>query len=177
MAPWGQSDRPTGTNRHGWACRPLAGDKVVAHYNRGVSRFYSLDDADAMVPEIALVVERLRVMRDEVAALRDRYRLHESAAGAATAPAPEDPEFARLRLRIRGLVDQMQADAAWLDEREIVLRDISTGLLDFPALVAGRPVWLCWRSGETAVAAWHPHDEGFSGRRPISELPGPPALS
>jgi hypothetical protein len=138
-----------------------------------VSRFYSLDDADAMVPEMSRVVERLRSQRDEIAALRDQYRLHEAAPGTA----PEDPELVRLRLRIRGLVDQMQADVAWLDARAIVLRDISTGLLDFPALVAGRPIWLCWRLGEPTVTAWHSHDEGFAGRRSLAELEGPPARS
>jgi hypothetical protein len=72
---------------------------------------------------------------------------------------------------MRGIVDPMQADVAWLDEREIVLRDISTGLVDFPALVSGRQVWLCWRSGEAAVAFWHNVDEGFAGRRPLEALP------
>jgi hypothetical protein len=144
--------------------RRAAGSKVVAHYNRGVSRFYSLNDADAMVPEIALVVERLRGQRDEIATLGDQYRLREATAGS------DDPELARLRLRMRGLVDQMQADVAWLDEREIVLRDISTGLLDFPALAGGRPVWLCWRLGEVSVQFAHAHDEGIAGRRPVAEF-------
>jgi hypothetical protein len=160
-----------------------------------VSRFYSLSDADAMVPDLALVVDRLRLLREEVVTLRDAYRLREGvllaelitgsdasggSSGGSTGADDEarldaDPELARLRLRMRGLVDQMQADAAWLDEREIVLRDISTGLLDFPALASGRPIWLCWRLGEPSVGAWHPHDEGFSGRRPIAELAGPEA--
>ena len=49
---------------------------------------------------------------------------------------------------------------------------ISTGLLDFPALVSGRQVWLCWRLGETGIGYWHAHDEGFAGRRPLANLPG-----
>jgi hypothetical protein len=64
----------------------------------------------------------------------------------------------------------MQADAAWLDERDIVLRDISTGLLDFPSTAMGQPIWLCWRLGEGSITAWHTQDEGFAGRRPINEL-------
>lgn len=140
-------------------------------YNRAVSRIYSLRDADAIVPEIAVIVQRLRDLRDEVVTLRDGYRLREAEVAAVAGEAPEDdPELVRLRLRTRGLVDQMQADAAWLDERDIVLRDISTGLLDFPAEAEGRPIWLCWRLGEDAVTAWHPHDQGFAGRRPIDEL-------
>jgi hypothetical protein len=147
-------------------------------YNSRVSRFYSLDAANALVPDLAIVTGRLREQRDELVGLRDAYRDREGVVlGDVIDEVPEgddadaDPELRRLRLRMRGIVDQMQADVAWLDEREIVLRDIGTGLVDFPALVSGRQVWLCWRSGETAVGFWHNMDEGFAGRRPLQALP------
>jgi hypothetical protein len=141
-----------------------------------VSRFFSLDGANALVPDLAVVVERLRDQRDELVGLRDAYREREGiVVGETIAETPgaeaNDGELRRLRLRMRGIVDQMQADVAWLDERSIVLRDISTGLLDFPALVSGRQVWLCWRIGETSIGFWHGHDEGFAGRRPLAHLP------
>lgn len=141
-----------------------------------VSRFYSLDDANALVPELAVVAGRLRDQRDELAGLRDAYRDREGVvvedmiAGAPQAD-EDDPELRRLRLRMRGIVDQMQADVAWLVDRSIELRDISTGLLDFPALASGRQVWLCWRLGERGVGFWHAVDEGFAGRRPLANLP------
>ncbi len=136
-----------------------------------MSRTYTLRDANAIVPEIAIVVQRLRDLRDEVVALRDAHRLREAVlASERGAVAEGDPELTRLRLRTSGLVDQMQADAAWLDARDIVLRDISTGLLDLPSESGGEPVWLCWRLGEDSVTAWHARDEGFAGRRPITEL-------
>ena len=120
-------------------------------YNRGVSRLYSLDDANALVPDLAVVAARLRDERNELVGLRDAYRDREGVlvenlmAGEPVAGDDiegDDPALRRLRLRMRGLVDQMQADVAWLDERGIVLRDIPSGLLDFPALVSGRQAWL-----------------------------------
>jgi hypothetical protein len=136
-----------------------------------VSRIYSLRDADAIVPGITVIVQRLRDFRDEVIALRDEERLRAAVLASETGEVPaDDPELLRVRLRTRGLVDQMQADAEWLDEREIILRDISTGLLDFPGETNGQPIWLCWRLGEPSVTAWHPRDEGFAGRRPVAEL-------
>ncbi len=145
-------------------------------YNLGVSRFFSLDDANALVPDLAVVVGRLRDERAGLVELRDAYRDREGALVEeliAEEPVLEtdDPELRRLRLRMRGLVDQMQADVEWLDERGIVLRDIPTGLLDFPALVSGRQAWLCWRLGEDRVGFWHDADEGFVGRRPLATLP------
>jgi hypothetical protein len=140
-------------------------------------RFFSLDDANALVPELAVVAGRLRDQRDELVGLRDAYRDREGAVvgnlidASGDEPETDDPELRRLRLRMRGIVDQMQADVAWLDERSIVLRDISSGLLDFPALASGHPVWLCWRLGEDAVGYWHGHNDGYAGRQPIASLP------
>ena len=49
----------------------------------------------------------------------------------------------------------------------VVVRDADSGLVDFPALRAGEPVYLCWRLGEDAVAHWHPRDAGYAGRQPL----------
>jgi hypothetical protein len=75
-----------------------------------------------------------------------------------------------IQLRIKGIVDQMGASVARIDAWGITLRDIESGLIDFPALVDGRQVWLCWRLGEDDVAWWHDLDSGFGGRRPLAEL-------
>ncbi len=145
-----------------------------------MSRFYSLDDANALVPDLAAVTARLRDLRAELVGLRDAYRDREGALIEdliADEPAADgdDPELRRLRLRMRGLVDQMQADVAWLDERGLVLRDIPSGLLDFPAVLGGQEAWLCWQLGEDRVGWWHRTDEGFAGRRPLEALPDDPA--
>ncbi len=174
MTPWGQA-RPVRVGPWGQTLPRSPGSRGHGRdYNRAVSRIYTLRDADAIVPEIEAVVQRLRHLRDDVVALRNAQLLREAALAGADAARGDaldsDPEILRLRLRTRGLVDQMQADAAWLDERDIVLRDISTGLLDFPAEAHGEPIWLCWRLGESSVTAWHGRDEGFGGRRPIGEL-------
>jgi hypothetical protein len=143
-------------------------------------RFYGPIEANDLVPELATVVLRLRDERDELVGLRDAFRsregdLIEDLISEVDLPDADDPELRRLRLRMRGIVDQMQADVAWLDERGIVLRDIATGLLDFPALAGGRQVWLCWRLGEDRIEYWHGTEEGFAGRKPLGLLPDPAA--
>lgn len=63
---------------------------------------------------------------------------------------------------------------AEIEAREIVLRDIERGLVDFPSRhPGGRQVLLCWQLGEPDVEWWHLPEEGFAGRRP---LPLPPEL-
>jgi hypothetical protein len=79
-------------------------------------------------------------------------------------------ETQRLRMRLQGLVDQMQAAVVRIDDWGIQLREIQTGLVDFPALVSGRPIWLCWRLTEERVDWWHEVTEGFDGRQRIEDL-------
>ena len=52
----------------------------------------------------------------------------------------------------------------------ILIKDINTGLLDFPALKDKREVYLCWKHGEGEIAFWHEIEAGFAGRRPIGEF-------
>jgi hypothetical protein len=142
-----------------------------------MAQFYDIDHANARLPELRETLLALRSLREEVIAVRDRIvELNApalaagAAAGGAALPPAAGEETQRLRMKMQGLVDQMQAAALQIDGWSIQLRDIPTGLADFPALVAGRPVWLCWRLGEEAVEWWHEASEGFDARRRIEDL-------
>lgn len=52
-------------------------------------------------------------------------------------------------------------------ETDVLIKDINTGLLDFPALRNGHEVYLCWQFGEEGIAFWHEVDAGYAGRQPI----------
>jgi hypothetical protein len=125
-----------------------------------VSQFYDLDDANARLPEVREVLTLLRDQRAELIRLRDRTR----------EPNVDEDESRRIHLRMQGIVDQMQAAVAQLVSWDVTLRDIQSGLIDFPALVNGRQVCLCWRLGEDSVEWWHELSSGFAGRRRIGEL-------
>src|SRR3990170_2258319 len=71
---------------------------------------------------------------------------------------------------IRDLVYRMERHVSQLVAWDITLRDIETGLVDFPALVNGRQVCLCWRLGEERVGYWHELDAGLAGRKPLIDL-------
>ena len=124
-----------------------------------MATFYTLDRANDRIPDLVEMLTVLRAQRDELRELKGTFDSTE---------AGDDQR--RLRLRMQGLVDQMQATVARIDGWGITLRDIDTGLIDFPALVNGRQVWLCWQLGEGPVEWWHELDTGFSGRRPLIEL-------
>lgn len=136
-----------------------------------MGRFYGIDEANEQLVEVRPLLERLAAQRLDLIRLRDRaVTAGSGASSTADASDDTDEELRNLRLRMQGIIDQMQAAVTRIDALDIVLRDIETGLIDFPALVAGRQVWLCWRLGEDDVAWWHELSSGFGARRPFSEL-------
>ncbi|MGH7609271.1 MAG: DUF2203 domain-containing protein [Candidatus Dormibacteria bacterium] len=56
---------------------------------------------------------------------------------------------------------------AFLEEHGILLRDLNSGLVDFPSSREGQAVFLCWRLGEAEIGFWHPRSSGFADRRPL----------
>jgi hypothetical protein len=144
-----------------------------------VPDFYDIDRANDRLPELRETLLSLRALKSEVVALRDRIvELNAPVIATATAgtavdgptTAEAEAETQRLRMRMQGLVDQMIATVAQIDSWSIQLREIESGLVDFPALVAGRPVWLCWRLGEDEIGWWHEVSEGFASRRRLEDL-------
>jgi hypothetical protein len=154
-----------------------------------MTRFFDIDSANAAVPELDGILSVLADQRAELVRLRDdvleRTGGGEAGSGARgerrsgggadteddrDAGAATADDLRLTRLRMQGLIDQMAAGVARIDALGLTLRDIEHGLVDFPALVAGRQIWLCWQRGEPKVDWWHDLDSGFSGRRPLDEL-------
>lgn len=133
-----------------------------------MTRFYDLDAANAAVPEVDRIVRLLADQRVELVRLRDEVLAERG--GGEGAPTAIAGDLRLTRLRMQGLIDQMAAGVARIDALGLTLRDIEHGLVDFPALMSGRQIWLCWQLGEAAIGWWHDLDTGFSSRRPLIEL-------
>jgi hypothetical protein len=126
-------------------------------------RVFNVDEADALIPRLELLVEKLqsyaRQLRDgvsEIAAERDIAIASLSM-----------PEVLRLRPGLHGLVEEINRVVHDIEELGGVLKDLELGLVDFPTDIAGERVFLCWQYGEKAVGYWHRVDDGFSGRKPL----------
>lgn len=78
----------------------------------------------------------------------------------------------QVKAEMSSAVERLQG---YLEELQLVgveLRDFARGLVDFPARVAGKDIYFCWRFGEDTISYWHRRDDGMAGRRPVSELAG-----
>ncbi len=131
-----------------------------------MARFYDIDAANAVLDELRPLLEALRADRDEVAEAQAGIAAARAADGGGT----RSDEIDGLEDRLRTAVRRMRVAVETLDGWGITLRDIDTGLVDFPALASGRQIWLCWRLGEPRVDWWHELESGFGSRRPLSDL-------
>jgi len=121
-------------------------------------QLFTLDQANALLPRLRPLLLRLQEVQRTLADKDTVERLRTAAAGngggsAARAVMASGEEYGRIAGEIEAL--------------GVVVRDPSTGLVDFPAERDGQPVYLCWRIDEDEVGHWHDRDSGFMGRQPL----------
>jgi hypothetical protein len=119
-------------------------------------RRYTVEEADALLPELRERLPRLRTAR---AALVDASERISEAVAADGGGVAGSAWFAAQQA--------LRAELEWLIERDILLRDPQSGLVDFPSEREGAPVYLCWRVGEERVGHFHGERAGFAGRTPL----------
>jgi hypothetical protein len=86
----------------------------------------------------------------------------------AAGPARDAAEIDRLQRDIQSAAASIDRWAGELKDLGVEMKGFDVGLVDFPGQMGGRPVYLCWRLGEPAVAHWHECDAGFAGRHPLA---------
>jgi hypothetical protein len=134
-------------------------------------RAFTVEQADAHVQRLGHLIERIQ---------RSALRLRNERDGVAgeLGVAPDTLPVDRLlgaRPGLRLVVEELDAAVAAIEQLGVELKDAELGLVDFPAVVDGEAVYLCWQFGEDRVRYWHRRSEGFAGRRPLPGVPPGPA--
>ena len=119
-------------------------------------KIYTVDEANALLPYLAPTLVELREKFEGA----ERIRSLVAQAAATNGGSPHREKWSRTMARVAELLER-------LEEWDISLRDVATGLVDFPTVIDGVEGWLCWRLGEPDIGYWHPGDAGFAGRRPL----------
>ena len=118
-----------------------------------------MDEANALLPTLKELLEDVSRYRD---ALREKTPHMEpilrsaSANGGGRAGSEYGVEAYNLYLAVERI-----------QEFGVILKDLDTGLLDFPHEREGRVVFLCWHPPEQRVAFWHEIEAGYAGRQPL----------
>jgi hypothetical protein len=133
---------------------------------------FTLHEANRLIPqvrqglqEVAEVLERLRHVRDQLMDLRIVWGDQVEDASCA-----DHGEYVAFRDQFTALEAQLRQRMERVTDLGCEVKDPDVGLVDFYADRGGRVVFLCWRKGEDDIRYWHTLEDGFAGRRPITQF-------
>jgi hypothetical protein len=132
---------------------------------------FTLSEAQALVPELRQSIERANVELEKIAgAIEVASRRYETVEKVLASSNTDSTVEALSQLQNRYL-DRFNFWVDRITATGVVLRDLRTGLLDFPARQGQYQYFLCWRlDDDDELLYWHPIKEGFAGRRPLAVL-------
>ena len=119
---------------------------------------FTLDEANALVPWLEETFRRQELIRQEYVTLQER--LSELAKDHGS-----EDETAKIKANAELLARHIEEAVEDILDRGIIVRDVATGLIDFPSQREGREVYLCWICGEERIDFWHETNRGFSHRK------------
>ncbi len=121
-----------------------------------MTRYFTLNEASALLPEARRRIEEVAALSGELRELLMALQKGADEPGGI-------PEAKALEARVHERLE-------WFEQRGVQVKGIAPALLDFPARVDGEEILLCWLQGEEGIGWYHRPEAGFLGRTPIAEL-------
>jgi len=116
---------------------------------------YTRDDARALLPQVRQWLKHVTDLRAQFGK-QDSRVASMLAAGNDIGGEPAN-KWVKLLCEIKTVLKEFKS-------REIQIKDLDPGLIDFPAIIGGREVFLCWEQDEEDIEYWHDLDSGYAGR-------------
>ncbi len=122
-------------------------------------RYFSLQEAKNTLQSVRGWMDEIQVIRGEILQHQPEiWSVMEKSAGNGGNPTLS---------RMVKTFDRLDALIHSIQDLGILIKDINTGLIDFPAIKDNHEVYLCWKYGEEDIEFWHEVADGFAGRQPI----------
>jgi len=130
---------------------------------------FTLDEAQSLLPVVESLLKRAiegkRAAEEVESGLAELVRKIFHSGGMRVDPVSLAGRKAELEKNVKLAAESL----AEIDAIGVQVKDLETGLLDFPCRVDDQVVLLCWRMGEPAIEHWHTTESGFQGRQPVDE--------
>jgi hypothetical protein len=125
-------------------------------------KHFTVEQANATLPLVR------RIVQDIVTQYRAwNEKLNEIDLVAASGRASDNEIASRLELEAQVLAREIESFRRELADLGIEMKHPGIGLIDFPSTMGSRPIYLCWRLGESEVGFWHEIHAGYAGRQPL----------
>jgi len=124
-------------------------------------RIFTLAEALCMLSQLEEHFEEIK--KERAAIIKGREEIKKASSKAALGGGSTyGPRYIQALEQISQHIDQIH-------ECGVVVKDLESGLCDFPYMMNGRLVYLCWKLGEPDIMWWHETDAGFAGRQLLQD--------
>ena len=131
-----------------------------------MTKHFTVEEANALLATVRPVVERMVEKRRELVMQLERQ--HELTGITKANGGGFNPRLpAQIDVALEQAAAEVSACVEELTSLGVQVKDLDSGLVDFPAFRDGEEVLLCWQLGEDDIGWWHTLDGGFAGRRPL----------
>jgi hypothetical protein len=128
-------------------------------------KVFSLAEANAALPLIRVIVRDITALAAE---MRDRHQRWQRLTSSGSLDQAHQEEVQHMAEDLEVGQEKMESLIEELRSLHVEMKDPFTGLVDFPCVMEGRVVYLCWKMDEAQVAHWHELWTGFAGRKKLT---------
>ena len=121
------------------------------------TKFFTPEEARKTLPLVNKIVKDILNTTREMRLLAEEIGPH----------AEDNEEIKKMAMDVEGFMSELEEIGCFFKDW-----NFSIGLVDFPAVIDGEEVFLCWKSDEEDIEYYHGVDEGFAGRKPLPENEG-----
>ena len=128
---------------------------------------FTLDEAHSLLPVLESLLNRAIEARQAASELQEELSALNRRVFMMGGMSIDIAAVQRRKTTFEALVQRAKDSLQEIDAIGVQVKDLDTGLLDFPCLLEGEAVLLCWKRGEPRIEFWHRMEDGFRGRQPI----------
>lgn len=136
-----------------------------------MEKTFTLDEANTLLPILDALLKRAMDAKTTIEQVDAKLQLLTQKVFLMGGMIIDIPRYTARKTEREKAVQEIRDSVAEIAASGVQVKDLDIGLLDFPCVVNGDTVLLCWKYGEPhRIAHWHGLEEGFAGRKPISAL-------
>lgn len=130
-------------------------------------KYFNRQEADELLPILEPQLREARRQKQRIDALQAELAKAASRIMHLGGSFPPYAELARQKAESERATRQLLQTVEEIQQSGCLVKDLDAGLVDFPSLLKGEEVYLCWKLGEERIGYWHGIEEGFAGRKPL----------
>lgn len=134
---------------------------------------FTLDEAQALLPVLESLLGRAIDAKDAATELEEQQTELMRRILLSGGLLVDKAAVKRRKITLAALIQRARDSVEEINAIGVQVKDIDIGLLDFPCVLDGETVLLCWKRGEPRIGFWHRMEDGFAGRQPIDSRFGP----